>query len=490
MGTDARAVACAALALLTGCATLFRPEGDGGWKPERRLETITSASRDAGTQFATPESVTAVGAGAPRTIDLATALDLARKENRRLAAARAGLEASGASVQRAIGRFLPTSTATGRYTWYTDEQTNSISEFPVPLAPGQRPPTVTVRDSEAGTVNGTIELPIDWAGELRQSLEAARAGYRGEASRVAAIELEEQVNVVRAYFGLLEAKRLLTVADERVALLGEQLGHAQQRFDAGRLTLNERLVVEVALANAKHERFQRDLVVDQQRFLLNRAIGAPVIAPTDVDDVDAAPTLPTTESLVSAAREKNPVLQGLLEESQRLEARESALVRSRLPRLAAGGTYEATSSDILDPQEFGSGYVAFRWDLGTDLQRESDLLETRRLAARNKKRLEDELRGLEDSLAVAYAALEERIRALAVARTAATQAEENLRIRRQQFDVGRSTSDDVLDAETLLTSERAAAASALYQSHVRRAELLRLAGLPPSAELPAGEFHK
>ncbi|MGH7805725.1 MAG: TolC family protein, partial [Candidatus Binatia bacterium] len=177
-------------------------------------------------------------------------------------------------------------------------------------------------------------------------------------------------------------------------------------------------------------------------------------------------------------------------ESQRLEARESALVRSRLPRLSAGGTYEATSSDILDPWEFGSGFVAFRWDLGTDLQRESDLLEARRLARQNQKRLEDELRGLEDSMAVAYAALEERIRALAVARTAASQAEENLRIRRQQFDVGRSTSDDVLDAETLLTSERAAAASALYQSHVRRAELLRLAGLPPSAELPAGEFHR
>ncbi|MGH7804243.1 MAG: TolC family protein, partial [Candidatus Binatia bacterium] len=256
---------------MTGCATLLRPEGDGGWKPERRLEAITNASRDAGTQFATPETVTAVGEGAPRTIDLATALELARKENRRLVAARAGLEASGANVQRAIGRFLPTSTASGRYTWYTDEQTNSISEFPGTLAPGQRPPTVTVRDSEAGTVSGLIEVPIDWTGEISKSLEAARAGYRGEAARVAAIELEEQVRVVRAYFGLLEAKRLLAVADERVALLGEQLEHARNRFDAGRLTLNERLVVEVALANAKHERFQRDLLVDQQRFDLNRA---------------------------------------------------------------------------------------------------------------------------------------------------------------------------------------------------------------------------
>jgi outer membrane protein len=479
--TDARWLACAALAAVTGCAALTRPEGDGGWSAERRRETITTAARDAGTRFAEPEARDA--AITPRMLDLASSLELAAKENRRLAVARAGLEAEASRVDRALGRFLPVTTASGRYTWYTDPQTNSLSEFPGELAPGARPPSVTVRDSEAGTVTGTIEVPIDWAGELRKSLAAAQAGYRGEAARVAAIELEEQANVVRAYFGLLEAKRLREVANDRVGLLGEQMEHARSRFDAGRLTLNEKLVVEVALANAKHERYRRDLDVAHQRSALNRAVGLPIAAPTDVADVAVTPELPVAESLLGVAREQNPVLRGLLEERQRLEARESALARTRLPRLSAGGNVEATTSDILQPQEIGSGFVAFRWDLGTDLQRETEIAETRRLAKQNEKRLEEELRGLEDALTVARDALEERLKALDVARGAVGQAEENLRIRRQQFDAGRSTSDDVLDAETLLTSERAAVASALYQSHVRRAELLRLAGLSPSADL-------
>jgi len=40
-----------------------------------------------------------------------------------------------------------------------------------------------------------------------------------------------------------------------------------------------------------------------------------------------------------------------------------------------------------------------------------------------------------------------------------------------QFDVGRATSENVLDAEALVAEERATLAQALYQAHTRRAEL-------------------
>ena len=58
------------------------------------------------------------------------------------------------------------------------------------------------------------------------------------------------------------------------------------------------------------------------------------------------------------------------------------------------------------------------------------------------------------------------------------QAEENRRIRAQQFDVGRATSEDLLDAETLLARQRAALATSRYQAHVRAAELEELIGRP------------
>ena len=81
-------------------------------------------------------------------------------------------------------------------------------------------------------------------------------------------------------------------------------------------------------------------------------------------------------------------------------------------------------------------------------------------------------------------AAEERLAALATAEAAVGQAEENLRIREQQFGAGRAASEDVLDAEALLTAQRATLASALYQAHTRRAELQELMGLPLDTMTP------
>ena len=75
-------------------------------------------------------------------------------------------------------------------------------------------------------------------------------------------------------------------------------------------------------------------------------------------------------------------------------------------------------------------------------------------------------------------AAQERLAAYETAQVALGQAEENLRIRQQQFDVGRATSEDVLDAQALLEEQRATLATALYQAHTRRAELQQLMGRP------------
>jgi outer membrane protein TolC len=67
-----------------------------------------------------------------------------------------------------------------------------------------------------------------------------------------------------------------------------------------------------------------------------------------------------------------------------------------------------------------------------------------------------------------------------------SQADENLRIRQQQFDAGRAQSEDVLDAEAILSSQRATLATALYQAQTRRAEVQQLTGAPFEALIAEG----
>jgi outer membrane protein len=471
---------------LAACGSVSRwtrPEGDGGWSPARRQEEIAQRAAAAGVDLGTGVPAPTGGAAqAPDTgagpIDLNAALALAARGNRRIAEATQSVEIAKQRVADTRGRLLPNTLGTGRYTWYSDPLTTQVDLPPGTLAPGQTPPVVTTRAADFGVINGVLTLPIDLSGELRQALAAAQAGYRGEQARLWATTLEQQLQAVEAYFQLLEARSLREVTAQTIALDRQQVATAESRYVNGRVTKNDVLVVQVALQNAEQRLVQRDLAIQQARWALNNAIGVDVNAPTEVVDVASRPDVPSIDETLQLAYGHNPVLISLLEEQQRLDATIRSLQRSRLPRFAAGGAVDYSTTDLVLPQRVESGFTGFTWDLDTDRRREAQIAENRAAAERNRIAVEQQMRDLESALRSTRQSLEERLAALRAAEAAVSQAEENLRIRQQQFDVGRAQSDDVLIAEALLSQQRAILASARYQAHARRAELQRLVGLP------------
>jgi outer membrane protein len=492
------------LVLLASCGTvalMTRPEGDGGWSSVHRVRELERLARAADVdldpaaersaqptaQTATEAAATAGAAASAAAaahdetrdalappLTLRTALERAARGNRRLAEARQQLAIARQSVWQARGRLFPATTGSGRYTWHSDAQTNSVT------LPGPDGTVVTrtieVRDQELGQLSGVVTIPLDLSGELWATLAAAQAGYRGEAARLWAVTLEQDLTVIAAYFTLLEAERLRDVTVQTITLNRQQLAYAQDRFDSGRLTKNEVLVVQVVLRDTEQRRLQRELAIDQARWALNQAIGARVDAPTEVADVRDRPRLPAAAEALTTAYRDNPLLLALLEDQQRLDATASALARSRLPRFAGGGSVDKSTADTIEPNLISAGFVGFELDLGTDTRREASIVAARLAAEQNRTRIERELRELEQAVRSTQRQAEERLAALDAAEIAVVQAEENLRIRQQQFDAGRATSEDVLDAVALLAVQRATLASALYQAHTRRAELQRLMG--------------
>jgi len=332
-----------------------------------------------------------------------------------------------------------------------------------------------LRESALGTLNGTVLLPIDLSGELHHALAAAQAGYRGERARAWATTIDRQLAVVRAYFELLEARRLGEVADQNVTLYRRQLNDADSRFQNGRITKNEVLVVQVALRNAEEEGHRLDLAIARARYALNEQIGAAVNAPTDAVDVAERPLSPSIAEALEQTAASNPVLRSLVEEQQRLEETTTSLGRRRLPRFSTGAAIDYSSTGPVEPRDVGSGFVGFTWSYDASL--EADIAAAKIAADRNRLEVERELRELESLVRSTHQAIEERLGAFAAAETGVGQAEENLRIRQSQFDVGRASSEDVLDAQALLSRERAERATALYQAHVRLAELRALMGV-------------
>jgi len=471
--------ACIALlaGLLAGCTTvrdLWRPEGDGGWTPARRRAEVGTLAPVAGVEDPLVPRPTPTVA---QVYDLRRALTEALHGNRAMAAAQTRTAIARQQALEARGLLLPTTTANGAYTWYTDVRTTQA------VVPAQFSPTgktlsfpVVLSDSSAGTINALFSQPIDLSGELRQTLAAAQAGYRGEQARRWATELDQDVAVIRAYFDRLSAERLREVTQQTLALYEKQYADADERFRAGRVTKNEVLEVQVALRNAQQRLQQDDLAIDRTRWAFNQVIGVDVNAPTQVLDVRERPVLPDDAEMLRTAQEKNPVLTALFERQRQREAELSALERSRLPRFNAGGQMAYSSSHLFSPQEIGAGFIGFNWDLGTDTQREQRIVEAKLKVDENRIELESEMRSLEQALRDTQRAAAERLTALDTAEVAVGQAEENLRIRQQQFDAGRAQTRDVLEAQRLLAEQRAVLATALYEAQTRRAELQQLMG--------------
>src|SRR5262249_51167380 len=162
-------------------------------------------------------------------------------------------------------------------------------------------------------------------------------------------------------------------------------------------------------------------------------IGLPVDAPSEVADVTDPVVVPPADEALRLAHANNPVVVELLEEEQRLDETRVALERGWLPRVAAGGTIDYSRAPIVQPQRIEGGFVGFTWDLGIDGRRAAQIAEARIATDRNRLVLEQELRELEAAVRTAQRRAEERLAAAEAARVGVGQAEENLRIRRDQF---------------------------------------------------------
>lgn len=412
-------------------------------------------------------------------LNLADALALAARHNRSIAAADASLDMAGDRVGVARSALLPTNSVRGAYNWYSDEQTNSIDLDPALLPPNTPAPVVTVRQRDFATISAAVRLAIDLSGELRHGLSAAQAGFRAERARAWGTRLEEEASVTSAYFRLLEAKRLREVMAQTIALHERQLADASRRYEQGRLTRNEVLVVDVALASSRQRLLQLDNAIATSRRSLNRATGLEVRAPTEVVDVAGRPDMPSVEDALATAQKDNPLVAAMVEEAQASDERITSAKRSRFGRVGVGVGYEATSATILTPNNYATAGVTVEVDLGS-FEREARIAELQAASRRTRLLLDRTAREIDSLVLDSHDRLRERLAAIDAQTVAVGQAEENLRIRQVQFDEGRATSEDLLDAAELATRQKAALASSLYQAHTGRAELQALMGRPLS----------
>ncbi len=307
---------------------------------------------------------------------------------------------------------------------------------------------------------------------VRQAVAYTEAATEGYLSSKGDVSLQ----VIEAYFRILEAGRLVQAATEEVAQITEHRRVAQVLFEEGVVTRNDVLQADVRLASAVQKRLAMTNTRENGWLLLNFLTGDD---PGFRGELDEAPA-PIGSNHDATASTAAPVNRhDIKAQKQMLEAREFEVLGNRenyVPEIYTRLAADYVQNDKVREQAIFSATLGIRVNLFDGYA--SQAARERAVKERSKQldalRLSEQRALLEIRTARNDAAVaRERIK---VAEAAIRGSEENLRINKERYQERVGIASEVLDAQTLATQAKTDYYRALYDSRTAAARLQHALG--------------
>ncbi len=324
----------------------------------------------------------------------------------------------------------------------------------------------------------TVRQLVTDFGKTRASAEAARAGSRSHSEQTRLTQNQGALDYILSYVSLLQAQRNLALSDQIVQRYESHLSDAEALHQAGEVTLNDVLTVQVALADAKVNQIDaRDLLAlsaSRINFLLLRPFDEAVSGDEFSSPMSGDLQM---EEILSAARSNRIELAIINEQIVAAEARLRSSEAERYPTLFVGGGYSFEENPYRVHEDNISATIGLTWDLYTGgAKTASDGQASEELSAlvAQREKIESLVR-LEalDS----YRLLNGATQREEVAGKAVQQAKESLRLQRARYNEGEATATEVTDAITALAQMELSHRSALYGMRRAEAQLLYAMGI-------------
>ena len=447
-------------------------------------------------------SLLAAGPAAAEPMTLAKCIDVALQSNPDIASANLEVEATTAQRKSARGGFGPKlHMDAGIQRWDSPLTTNfsdllipvvnaglaknnqnnplQKSDFTGQLAPLAQP--IELRAQTTWSASFTLAQPIASLWTIKEAYALRKMGVDLAELQRKAARRDIAFQVTEAYYRVLQAMRLVDVAQKSVENIDAQVKRAQSFYRAGTVGRNDVLRAQLGLAGAQQRLIQANGAVVLARGHLALLMGLPPDAPIDpadsIAEVTVTPLPPATQAEDRAVADRLEIKE-IAAQTEQARASERLAKSKMLPQVNAVANFTHSSPtsmfapkpDILfigataswDIWEWGSTYY------GID---ESKARLAQALAARRKA--EDAIRLETRSAHVNTTTAAE---ALDVARHAVEQAEENFRIEQKRYESTDNTSFDVLDAENQLTTARGQLQAATYDYLIAESNFARAIG--------------
>lgn len=295
----------------------------------------------------------------------------------------------------------------------------------------------------------------------------------------------------RAYWGLYGAKKQLEVRQQQYELAVSQLERARRLFDAGNTPEVEVIRAEAGVANRLDGIIRTENEVLRQQRSLKRLINIPGL------DIDTPQLIEPTSPPDPVEYEYNTDALQELALAQRMEmlelelqiARESVMLDLRrneaLPRVALdysyafqgqGGTL-SNSYDVLGENRFATWTLGLRAEMSLTndqaeaLVRRAILERLQRLGSRDAVGLQ-----IRQEVLDSVEALQAAWQRIAASRQSVILNTRSYEAEKRQFDVGRSTSTDVLNAAAELADAQSIEVDAVVEYQIAQIDLAYATG--------------
>mgnify|MGYP002399426374 CR=1 FL=1 len=399
------------------------------------------------------------------TLTLRDCLERGKRNNPSIAVARSERTIATTGVKLTKSAFYPKLDMQGGYTMQLEPQAVMIN--------GRSAET---QQADFAYANAALVYTVYDFGRREARHMSARSSVEAEENSVVAKEQETSMQIITAYYGILEARKLVKAAEEEALQVTEHGKIATILFEQGVVTRNDVLQAEVRLASSKQKLLAMQNRLENLRLHLNFLMGADPAAREEIEDGPEPPPSITISPDSKKALESRPEIRSLKKRIESsgydLEESDNAWYPEIFGRLAL----DYVQNDKVREQTIMSATVGLKMNIFDGYATTS----TRQRAFNMKTRAEDALRLAEAQirLELESAVNDSRVahERIAVSETAIRQSEENLRINKDRYQARVGTATDVLDAQTLLTQTKTEYYSSIYDFQVASARIKRAMG--------------
>ena len=325
--------------------------------------------------------------------------------------------------------------------------------------------------------------PLSWEIDIYQTLfdfgksisnyKASTEFFHANKAKVESVKRTVTLEFISAYFNLLEAEKMIDVANKEVESLTAYLNDMNHLYEQGVIVKNDLLPAMVNLADAK----QKFIAAGNRREVaaasLSTMLTLPLTESIIVQDIESdIPRLPDLADAWNAAEVHRPEILFFNKQIKASILRESAKTVENLPTVFADGGYAYNQNKYMVHQDNAYLTLGAKMDLYDGGETGAEIMKERYLHKKlqeQKNKLRDDIRyEVKDS----RLGVKDAIEKLGVAKDALAQAEENVRFYRVKYNNGVATSTDVLEAISLQTRAQTNYYSADYELKRSYAQLM------------------